>query len=220
MSIWTGHACLQGRRDVTQLRYPLRDRTQGSPESLPFGRGCVPAGRKPLLPGLELAAAEPGTSTPVPALQLRKGRCHAGRRVSHVAKRLLRGLKGLFAQPVRSTRKRERMGHCPPTMLRCSTAPPGTTAGTCTEGLRPPLGCSLPHKATLWESSEQGFARYLTEVSCKGQRSGREGSHSLVQAVRWLCHRSSFSLGMLQDRQSQRPAATAFQSPLHKLATE
>lgn len=57
----------------------------------------------------------------------RKGGCHACRRVNHVGKRLLRGLKGLFGQPpVWSTRKRERIWDRPPAMPRCScssTAP-------------------------------------------------------------------------------------------------
>lgn len=82
-------------------------------------QGCVPAWGKPLLNGLELAAGE--AREPISRCQrwregfhLGKGRCHACRRVSHVGKRLLRGLQGRFAQPpVRSTRKRRGWGIAP-----------------------------------------------------------------------------------------------------------
>ena len=164
-----------------------------------------------------------GASTPVPALAgqlLSEKRCRSCRRASHVGKRLLGGLKGLFAQPpVWSTRKRERIWDYLPAMPRCGC---GSTArlqallprqGDVRRGWSHPRALCRLHKATLRGVLRARICQVFNWCEpLVGQRQGSRGCRP-AQKERWLSRGSSTSPGMLQARQPPCHPATALQSP-------
>lgn len=136
MSSWTGE--MPTLLPVTQLQSP-REQTQGSDGSLLWWTGMCPGVGKG--PGAQAEARSWGDREAASQCQhwregfhLGKGGWHACRRVSHVGKRLLRGLQGRFAQPpVRSRRKRRGWGIAPQRCPGAAEAPRPLSRHHCRE---------------------------------------------------------------------------------------
>lgn len=138
-------------------------------------------------------------------------------------KKAAQGIKRtIFPAPVQSTRKRRGWGIDAQVQLRQHGSSPGAAAGTCAEGLKPPLGCSLPPQSHFMGVLR---ARICQVFHCsellfgRGQRRGTEGRPQPCAGGEVALPRQ---LGLPGDAPGQAIPVQPqpFRALLHKVATE
>lgn len=153
---------------------------------------------------------------------LRRGRCHACRRVSHVRKKAALGIKKTIC-PAPSSKHEEEgedLGLPPPAMPRCSCGRAALLQmillcqGEAQRGWSHPQAVHCLHKATLeWGLLRTRIWQVFNWCELLFGKQRRSRGCSPVQVVGWLSWGSSSFLGMLQARQPHCCAATALHIP-------